>query len=169
MYLYEIESALLSLFDRIDDGEISADDAADTIEMLGIEYEAAIDGAATKIKELIAEYEAIKAEIERLRVRMDKKAKQAEKYRSLILASMRTMDKSKVESPRNVVSIRKNPPKVVIENEAAFCAWAIKNAPGYVVCDIKYRPNKDEIRRVINNGGMVDGARMESGETISIK
>ncbi|MBQ2768061.1 MAG: siphovirus Gp157 family protein [Clostridia bacterium] len=169
MYLYEIESALLSLFDRIDEGEIAADDAADTIEALGMEYEMAIDGAATKIKGLIAEHEAIKAEMERLKARAEKKALQAEKYRNLILASMRMMDKVKVETPRNVVAIRKNPPKVVIDNEASFCAWAMKNAPAYVVCDTKYRPNKDEIRRVIAGGGMIDGARMESGETLNIK
>ena len=168
-YLYTIESALLSLFDRIDEGDVSADDAADTIEALKIEYESAVDGAATRIKELIAEAEAIKAEISNLAARRLAKIEQAERYRRLILASLNRMDKAKVETARNCVSIRKNPPKVVIENEAVFLDWAKHLAPEFVSKTETFKPNRDAIAEAIKRGEVVPDVHIEQGESLRIK
>ncbi len=168
-YLYPIETALLSLFDRIDDGEVIIEDAADTIEALEIEYETAVDGAATRIKELLADAEAIKAEIETLMARKAAKIEQAERYRRLILASLRRLDKAKVETPRNCVTIRRNPPKVVIENEAVFIDWAKHLAPDLLTRSETYKPNRDAIRDAIEHGEAVPDVHIEQGESLRIK
>ncbi|MBQ8396672.1 MAG: siphovirus Gp157 family protein [Clostridia bacterium] len=168
-YLYTIETALLSLFDRIDEGEVSAEDAADTVEALELEYEAAIDGAATRVKELLANAEAIKAEIETLMARRTAKVEQAERYRQLILESLRRLDKTKVETPRNCVAIRRNPPKVVIENEAVFIDWARHLAPDLLTRNETYKPNRDAIKDAIEHGEAVPDVHIEQGESLRIK
>lgn len=168
-YLYPIESALLSLFDRIDEGEVSAEDAADTIEALELEYEAAVDGAATRIKELMGDAEKIKAEIENLLARKTAKVEQAERYRRLILESLRRLDKAKVETPRNCVAIRRNPPKVVIENEAVFVDWAKHLAPDLLIRNETYKPNRDAIKAAIEHGEAVPDVHIEQGESLRIK
>ena len=168
-YLYPIETALLSLFDSIDEGEVAAEDAADTIEALELEYEVAVDGAATRIKELMGDAEKIKAEIDNLLARKTAKVEQAERYRRLILESLRRMDKSKVETPRNCVSIRRNPPKVVIENEAVFVDWAKHLAPDLLTRNETYKPNRDAIRAALEQGEAVPDAHIEQGESLRIK
>lgn len=168
-YLYEIETALLSLFDRIDDGEVSAEDAADTVEALKLEYDAAIDGAATRVKELLAEAEAIKAEIEGLISRRTAKVEQAERYRRLIRESMRRLDKAKVETPRNCVVIRRNPPKIVIENEDVFVDWARHLAPDLLTRNETYKPNRDAIKTALEHGEAIPDVHIEQGESLRIK
>lgn len=169
MHLYEIETALLALFSRIDEGEVSVEDAADTIEGLQLDYDAAVDNAGTRVKELRADAAAIKAEIAALQARLAAKQAQADRYMALILESMRRLDKTKVETPRNCVSIRRNPTKVVIADEAEFCAWAARFAPQFVTRKEEYKPNRETIKTALGRGEAISGARIEQGESLQIK
>lgn len=169
MYLYPIESALMALFDAIDAGEITQEDAADTLEGLVGDYESAIDDICTKIKALKADAAAISAEIKSLTERKEKKEAQAERYLYLAEESLRRMDKPFFESPRSRVAFRKNPPRVVIDDENEFVSWAKAASPELVKVNSTYSPNKEEIKRRLALGVYIPGAHMEQKESITIK
>lgn len=168
-YLYPIETALLSLFDRIDDGEVSAEDAADTIEALELEYEAAVDGAATRIKELDILEAGIKNTIKDLQGRLKSVQDAKKTYDRVTVFSMQRLGKKTIETPRHKISIRRNPPSVVIENEALFIDWATYNAPELLRKTETYKPNRDAIKDAIEHGEAVPDAHIEQGESLRIK
>lgn len=169
MNLYPIERDLLALFGQIDAGEVDAEAAADTLEALSIEYEAAVDDAATRVKELRGEAELLKAEVANLQDRLAQKTKQADRYLALIFESMKRLDQTKIESTRNVVQVRRTPPKVVIADEDAFGRWAQENAPNLVHTTVLVKPDRVAIKRAIDGGAPVEGVRIEQGESLQIK
>jgi hypothetical protein len=73
-----------------------------------------------------------------------------------------------IETARNKISFRKNPPKVVFDDEKAFIEWAQENGTYF----LKYgNPtiNKTAVKDAINEGAVIKGAQIISEERISIK
>lgn len=91
--------------------------AADMIEGETGLMEAA-DAALARIQELDAFEAAIKAQIDDLKARKDRFARQAEMIRAALGSAMGMADLKKIERPSGTISLRAVPPSALIVNEA---------------------------------------------------
>ena len=169
MKLYEIATEYQALLDAIENGEIPEEAIADTLESVTSLLEDKADNVACVIKNMQAEVDAIKAEEDRLATRRKVKEKRVEyltKYLSDILLKA---GYEKVETARNKITFRKNPPKVFIENEKAFIEWALENRKDAFLNFGKPTVNKTAIKQALADGEEIEGACMESSLNIQIK
>lgn len=168
MKMYELSNAYAALLTAIDNGEIPEECIADTLESIELPLEEKADNIACLIKELTYDAEKIKAEEDKLKARRTAKLKRAERLTEYLSECLTNSGRTKIETARNVISFRKTPGKVVIDNEKGFVEWAQKHADGF----LKYTAptiNKTAIADYINSGGQLEGVRIESSANISIR
>lgn len=168
MKLYELSKDYESLMLAIESGDIPEEALADTLESIEVMLDEKADNIACWIKQLTAEAEAIKAEEDKLKARRTAKLKRAERLTEYLSECLTNAGRNKIETARNVISFRKTPGKVVIDNEQGFVEWAQKYADGF----LNYKEptiNKTAITEYIKAGGQLEGVRIESSQNISIK
>ena len=169
MRLYEIAQVLIDLRRDIEEGNIPEEAIADTLECVELALEDKADNIACWIKNLNAETAAIKAEEDKLKERRQAKEREAERLQRY-LADMLTMaGVDKVETARNKITFRKNPPKVVIADEAAFIKWAQDNEKGYFLNYGKPSISKTNVKDALDRGEAIPGATVASSVNIQIK
>ena len=127
MKLYEISETRLRFLEAIESGEIPEEAIADTLAGIDGEFDEKADDIACYIKTLLSESQAIKAEIDTLTERAAAKKHKADKLTDYLFQQFKLSGKVKLETARNVLAIRKNPPSVQIENEESFVVWAKGN------------------------------------------
>lgn len=168
MKLYEISETRLRFLEAISSGEIPEEAIADTLAGIDGEFDEKADDIACYIKSLLSEAQAMKAESDTLTERADAKKHKADKLTDYLFQQFKLSGKSKLETARNVLAIRKNPPSVQIENEESFVVWAkVNNADLLTPKDPI--PNKKEIKTALQSGTEIPGARLEQGEKLAIK
>lgn len=168
MKLYEIGAAYQQLQEDIENGLIPEEAIADTLECITMALDEKADNIACLIKNLNAEALAIKVEEERLAERRKSKEKEADRMTQYLSDILQQSGIDKIETARNKITFRKNPPKVVIDDEKAFIEWATENAKYF----LKYANptvNKTAVKDAITSGAVVMGAQIISEERISIK
>lgn len=169
MKLYEIAADYQNLLDAIESGEIPEEALADTLESVTALLEDKADNVACVIKNMQAEVKAIKEEEERLAARRKTKEKRVEyltKYLSDILLKA---GYDKVETVRNKITFRKNPPSCVIENEKAFIEWALVAGKLEFLNPKDPTVDKNAVKKALTEGAEIEGARLESSISMTIK
>ena len=157
----EIDEELLKLVD--DEGEILDIEA---FEALQIEKEKKAEGMALWALDLRDEQEALKNEIDRLEKRLAS-AKRKEDSLKRFLAVV--LDGQKMKTPTVSVSYRSTP-SVEISNEDKVIGFAEKH-PGYENI-LRYKPpeiSKTEVKKLLQEGVEIPGARMTSSTSTIIK
>lgn len=168
MKLYEISETRLRFLEAIESGEIPEEAIADTLAGIDGEFDEKADDIACYIKTLLSESQAIKSEIDTLTERAATKKHKADKLTDYLFQQFKLSGKSKLETARNVLSIRKNPPSVQIENEESFVVWAKGNNADLLTFK-EPTPNKKEIKIALQSGAKIPGAKLEQGEKLAIK
>lgn len=161
MKLYEIAADYENLMAAIENGDIPEEAIGDTLEGITSLLDEKADNIACLIKNLTAEAEAIKAEEDRLKARRTAKLKQAERLTEYLSTTLLNAGYTKVETARNNISFRKNPPSVVFANESAFIEWAKEHATGFLTYK-EPTVNKTAIKTAINEGLELEGVSIES-------
>lgn len=168
MKLYELAQAYQQFIDDVENGLIPEEAIADTLECITMALDEKADNIACIIKNLQAEAAAIKAEEEKLAERRKSKEKEADRLTQYLSDILLQSGHKTIETARNKISFRKNPPKVVFDDEKAFIEWAQENGTYF----LKYgNPtiNKTAVKDAINEGTVIKGAQIISEERISIK
>ena len=168
MKLYELAHDYENLMAAIENGDVPEEAIFDTLESITTLLDEKADNIACWIKQLTAEAEAIKAEEDKLKARRTAKLNRAERLTNYLAECLTNAGRTKIETARNVISFRKNPPKVVIDNEAGFVEWAQTHADGFLNYG-KPTINKTAIKDYIASGGQLDGVRIESSQNLAIK
>ena len=168
MKLYEISADYQLLIEAIENGDIPEEALIDTLESFTALLEDKADNIACIIKELTAEAEAIKAEEDRLAERRKRKLKRAERLTEYLAECLTNAGRAKIETARNVISFRKTPGKVVIDNEDAFTVWAYGNRPELLNFN-NPTINKTAVKMALADGEQIEGAHIESKLNIQIK
>lgn len=168
MKLYEISETRLRFLEAIESGEIPEEAIADTLAGIDGEFDEKADDIACYIKSLLSEAQAMKAESDTLTERAAAKKHKADKLTDYLFQQFKLSGKSKLETARNVLSIRKNPPSVQIENEESFVVWAKGNNADLLTFK-ETTPNKKEIKIALQSGAKIPGAKLEQGEKLAIK
>ena len=115
--LYELTTEYQSILDMAQDPDIDPEVLADTMEGLDYEIEVKADGYAKIIRQLTADSEAYKVEIARLEKCKKTVENSIDSLKRRLKASMEAMEKDKIKTDLFTLSIRKNPPKVVFDEE----------------------------------------------------
>lgn len=163
MNLYEINAELERFEFEIDEetGEVLNADALDNLQM---KFNEKVDNIACYIKNLDALAAARKQEAKNLM----ELAGQTEKKRDRLKAYLQSiLNGNKFESERCKISYRSSTQTVV--DKEAFTKWAEENAPDLleVVTTVKY--NLSDIKKAIESGVAVEGARLTKNVNMSIK
>lgn len=169
MHLYEITQVLRNLKRDIEEGNIPEEAIADTLECVELALEDKADNIACIIKSWNAEAQAIKAEEEALAQRRKARERQAQRLQDYLHEMLASVGVDKVETARNKITFRKNPPKVIIFDEAAFIEWAMSNEKDYFLNYGKPTINKTNVKDAISRGEEVLGATVASSVNIQIR
>ena len=170
MTLYDIDAQIAALEDAAEDdmlidaetGELLS--VAQALDALRMEREAKIENVACWVKNLSAEADAIREEENRLVKRRKAAETKAANLKSWLLAAMTREDGTtdKLKTGRVMVSVKKNPPSTVVDDEALL-PWAYKTVKEIVAQD------KAAIKAAILAGEEVPGAHLEYGRSVIIK
>ena len=168
MTLYEMMTAYRDFLTAVENGDIPEDAIADTLEGIESSIDEKIDNIACMLKSLAAEEAAIKAEEERLAQRRKVKANLQDRLKNYLADMLLAMGKTEFESPRNKITFRKTPGKVVFDDEAKFIEWASINADSLLNYG-KPTVDKTAIKAALANGAELNGVRIESSQSMTIK
>ena len=164
MRLYDIASGIEQLinqgfvFDE-ETGEILLE--TDDLDAAQINFNDKLENCALFVKNLKAEAEAIKAEEKRLKERRESLDRKADRLSDYMLYCMKMAGVTKQETAKAAISIRKSK-RVVIE-----AAEAIPDQYCNVKTDIT--PDKNKIKKALQAGETIKGARLVEGENLGIK
>jgi hypothetical protein len=152
---------LVEMYQRLLESDLEESVFNDTLEGLEGDVEDKIDNFACVIKELQADAEAIRKKEETLAGRRKAKEKKVEGLKNYLQACLYQLGKTKVETARNVVAIRKNPASVKLSVD--FCD------DRYVQVVETTRIDKAKIKDDLKSGKEIKGAWLEQSESLNIK
>lgn len=139
----------------------------DTLEALGGELQL----KATNVARFIANQDAMATAIENaagaMAVRAKRLRSRTDYLRGYLLQNMQAAEMTKIESPELVVSIKKNPARVVVTDEKAIPAEFMVTPPPPPPPEPK--PDKRAIADAIKAGREVPGCHTEQGFRLEIK
>jgi outer membrane murein-binding lipoprotein Lpp len=157
MTLFEIKEQYLSLMES-DLDEVTF---ADCLEGLEGDLEDKVDNIAYIVKTLKAEADAIKNEIKSLQERVKAKDSKADKLTQYLFDTMKQLDKPKIETARNVLSIKKNPVSVVTLDDF-YNGEYIKEV-------LTLSLDKAKLKEDLKAGHIIKGAWLEQKERLEVK
>lgn len=166
MTLYEIKQQYLDLLNKIANDEIPEDAVSDTLEAIEGDLHDKVDNIACYIKSLEAEKDAIKKEVDNLMLRMSKKTIKINSLTAYLDKTMKDTATTKIETSRNVISIKKNPPSVVLDD--GFVEWAKKDHNYLLRIKYSEEPDKQAIKEMLASCE-IPFARLEVKERLVIK
>lgn len=136
----------------------------EAMERLSMAREEKIENAALAVKNLTAQAAAIKAEEESLAKRRKALEGKIDGFKSFLLSALMREDgtSEKVTTARAVVSVKLNPAKVVISDEALLPKEFFREI-------IETKPDKAQLKEVLSRGIAVPGAALERGRSVMIK
>ena len=114
MKLYDVTK---DLEDFLDEAEPDDDFFADTMESLKVTWDAKAGGVSSYIGNLEAMTKAIKTAEKEMADRRKAITKKVDWLKGYLIQNMERVGIDKIETSHFVVKIKKNPPKVVINNE----------------------------------------------------
>jgi len=165
--LYVIANQYLALAEKLADGDFDAQTIADTIEASGITDELAVKAQGIEFVARGAEAHnlAIDAEIARLQALKAHRSKVAAGLRAYLLDNMQRAGIERIDCPLFTVSIKKNPPAVDIYDILSLPAqFMVTPEPKPPVA----APDKAAIKKAINAGEDVPGAKLVQGVRLAV-
>lgn len=166
--LYAITGQYLALAHQLENLDMDAQTVADTIDASGIADEFA--DKAQAILHIAGEAEKyspmIDLEIERLQALKAQRAKLAQGLRDYLMSNMERSGIEKITCPLFAISLRRNPPAVVIADSAALpTAYWRTPEPKLPVA----APDKAAIKEALQAGLSVPGAHLTQSLKLVIK
>lgn len=162
MTLYEIDNAYQDLYEAYEAAETEEDKNAilDTLDSLDGALEVKLENYGKMYKNAMSEYEALKAEKQRLEKRMKTAQNLALKLKNSVKTYLETNGKTKYTAGLFKYTVRKNPPSVVVDD--------IKALPSKYV-SVVYKPLNSDIKKALADGEDIQGAHLESTIGLLIK
>lgn len=165
MTLYEIAQQYKDFFDFLEDNPDLPDETVkDTFEAIDGEFEIKADSIASYIKSLRLEAAAIKDEADALTQRAKAKTAKADRLLQMLLGYMQELNKNKIETARNVITLRNNPPAVEVYDMDALTL----QRPDLLSAKPP-EPNKKAIAALLKVGAEVPGCRQTTTQSLMIR
>ena len=159
MTLYEMTEQAQALRDMLDAEEIDEQTFSDTLEAIGAEDK--VNSYCQIIRELDGDNAAIKAEIERLKKRIEHNTSSINRMKQALDGFMTASGKKKEKTPFFSVSYRKSQ-SVDILNEADI-------PQEYIKVKTETAPDKVAIKAALKAGEAIPGCRLKDTESLQIR
>lgn len=166
MKLYEIAQGYEQVRELAENGEITEQALADTIESLEYAFEDKVESIACIIKEQKGMAEMITNEIKHLTERKRVLERSATRLQDYLITSMQTAGKTAIKTARAAVSVHHTgTPSVIIDDNDTAYAQARK-----LSCIItEEKLDKRGLMELIKAGNTIDGIRLQYSDYIKIK
>jgi hypothetical protein len=162
--LYVIAGEYAAIMNKLIDSEMPEDVINDTLESISGDMETKSTNVAMFVRNLESSAEQIKLAEKAMADRRKAIENKADSIRQYLKANMQRCGISKIECPHFALTIKKNPPSVIIDDATAIPAeFMVTPAPPPAA------PDKKAIGERLKNGDEVPGCRLEQGERLEIK
>ena len=160
MKLYEIDYKIREFWNKIleQDGELTEEDMQ-TLESIEVAKDEKVKAYGVIIREISAEIDECKAEMDRIKEIADKRERNLERLKTTLKDFMLNNDMPKYESIEVNISFRKSK-ALEIEEGIELPNEFLK---------VKTEPDKTAITDFIKNGGVVKGCQIVEKSNIQIK
>jgi hypothetical protein len=161
--LYKLVEQHRELERFADETDVDPQALKDTLDGLKGDIEIKAQSVASFIRNIEADADAIRKAAQQMQERAKRLQERADAIRNYLLVNMQATGISKISCPHFTITLRKNPPSVVIENEAAvpaqFKVWPEPPPPGI---------DKRKVLAAFNAGQTVPGCSVTQGERVEI-
>lgn len=158
--LYELTGDYEYLINKLYDPEWDEETLIDTLDGIEGEIEDKADGYARILAQMDGDIAALKEQEHRLADRRRVLENRAKRLKDNLFTAMKTVGKTKFQTPLFAFSIRKTPAAVIIDDPAEIPDKYKTFVESILKSDIK-----DALKR----GEELPGAHLEQGETLSIR
>lgn len=141
----------------------------DTLTGIEGEFDEKAENIAIYYKQLLAEAKMLKAEKAAIAKRQSQKEKQAENLKTYLFKSMQVLGRQKIDMPRAVMSLKKNAPSLVIDDEISFVEWAEEHNLDHLLKYSMPEVKKNDVKALCKKGEEIPFVHMESKQSLSIK
>lgn len=166
--------------DYIDDGGSIIEDLAayrqelqeawfDTLDGIEQEFEDKAENVAAYIKSLKAEADDLKEEEAALNRRRKVKENQIYRLKDYLLHSMMTINRTKIDTPKAKLSIRNNAESVQFDDEEQFIRLCLARGQDDYLRYKDPELNKTAVKKALQSGMEIDGARLIRTQSLIIK
>ena len=164
MNLYQITQEYASSVAKLKNTELSEEVIADTMDGMAGDLEDKAINYCFAIRELEAESKAQDEIAKAHLARSESTLKRAEHLKKTLFASLKIAGKEKIDRPEFVITFRKNPPSVIVDDLSLI-------PKDYFKEPILPPPSLDKalVKKAIQDGFEINGVHLEQGESLSIK
>lgn len=141
----------------------------DTLTGIEGEFDEKAESIAIYYKQLLAEAKMLKAEKAAIAKRQSQKEKQAESLKTYLFKSMQALGRQKIDMPRAVMSLKKNAPSLIIDDEISFVEWAEEHNLDHLLKYSMPEVKKNDVKALCKKGEEIPFVHMESKQSLSIK
>lgn len=141
----------------------------DTLTGIEGEFDEKAESIAIYYKQLLAEAKMLKAEKAAIAKRQSQKEKQAESLKTYLFKSMQALGRQKIDMPRAVMSLKKNAPSLVVDDEISFVEWAEEHNLDHLLKYNMPEVKKNDVKALCKKGEEIPFVHMESKQSLSIK
>lgn len=162
--LYELSNEYQLAQIKLSESDYDEQTIADTLESLSGDLETKAVNVAMFFRNLEVTAEAIKQAEKEMADRRKAIERKADAIKLYLKENMQRCGITKIESPYFALTLRKNPPSVVIDDAGAIANefYIFPEAPAPY-------PDKKAIAEQIKAGNVVEGAHLEQAERLDIK
>lgn len=162
--LYVLTGDYLALANKLSDSDMDEQTIRDTLEGASGELEEKATNVACFIRNLESQAEAIRQAEKQMAERRKAIEKKAESIKAYLKDNMVRCEISKIDSPYFSLTIKKNPPSVVIDDAGQIPGefYVYPEAP-------PPHPDKTAIAAALKAGQEISGAHLEQGVRLDIK
>lgn len=161
--LYELASEFRATADQLSDMDLPDEVIADTLEAVALPVEQKATSVAAFIRNLEAAADQIKQAEQAMSARRKAIENRAARVKDYLLENMQRCEITKIESPFFKISLRDNPPAVVIDDETKIPVDYMREIPA------TYQPDKASMKSAMLDGYEVPGAHLERKKRVEIK
>lgn len=169
MNLFDISQQYISFCAAVENGEIPPEAIADTLEVITGEFMDKADNIACFIKALDYDAACLEQESKNLSERARAKKAKADSLRDYLFRQMQDTGMKRLESPRAVLSIKKNPPKLFVADETDLIDWAQRSGREDLLKYTAPSLNKKEITAQLKMDKQLPGCWLEQSTRLEIK
>lgn len=163
MTLYDLSSGFNAIAELAEDESMNLDELEQSLQAIeGNLQEKCLNGIGL-IKSLENQRDGLKAESKRLSDRAKMLDERIKKIKAWYQVNLENMGKDKVSTDRGTMSVKKNPPALVVEDEGKIPAAYFDIVP------MHYELSKDRLKKALAGGKTVSGARLTQGKSLLIR
>lgn len=161
--LFELAAEYRAVSDKLHDLELDETTIADTLESIGGDLQEKSINVAKYFRNMEADADKIEEAAKQMLARAKAIRTRSDSLKKYLKDNMERAGISKIESPWFVITLAQNPEAVTVDDEESIPRNYFKEIPA------TFQLDKVLVKKAINDGLFVHGARLTRGTSLRIK